>query len=311
MNFQHGEQQGALYLEKGEVVHAQCGNMMGTIAAAEILSWPPGEFTFRDAVPPPHRTLKTTWDQLLEASHAHQRTAFADEAPPPPPGFESVGTPELPAPAAGAVIDPTTQTGRLLIYGENVEGRTVDINLPSIHLGRAPTNEIILQDLSISSRHCVFILANGHVTVRDLNSSNGTFVNGQPVTEAQLEVNDVVRVGTALIKFEIALRRPRLRSESGPITPRPLPQASPFAPVEVTRILPMPEPVDNEEETGERSAPMSGPISYARITRSHRRNRPTAGQPVWLIVLLAATVLMVIYLIIGSQSWAPAWLRLW
>lgn len=313
MRFQSGEQNGLIFLEKGEVIHAQLENKMGTLAAAEILSWPPGEFTFRDGVDPPHRTLKTTWDQLLEASHTHQKTALADEAPPPPPGFEAVDATSTSALTSGAVIDPATQTGRLLIYGENVEGRTIDINLPSMSLGRAPTNNIILQDAAISSRHCMFLLSNGRVTVRDLNSSNGTFVNGQAVTEAQLEMNDVIRVGTALIKFEIAMRRPKLRSESTLLTPRPALHAPrQFAGVEVTRILPEAEPEEEEAPAKERSpASMSGPISYARITRSEKRSRPGTGQPLWLIVLLAVTVLIVIYLIVASQTWAPAGIRLW
>jgi len=279
LRFEYEGQCGLIHLEKGEVVHAELGHSTAEVAAAEILSWPPGEFTFRDGVTPPQRTLKATWDQMLDASHHQQRATLAAEAPPPP-GFESVGATDAAA-AVGARIDPATQTGRLLIYGENIEGRTYDINLPVVHLGRAPTNEIILPDPSLSGRHCVFLLSNGRVTVRDLNSSNGTFVNGQPVTEAQLEVNDIIRAGTALIRFEIALKRPRLRTETLQLPSRPLPQVPhQMGPVAVTRQLPMPPPPSRaDDDSGHQAPSMSGPISYARITRSQRTSRIAPKAP--------------------------------
>lgn len=310
MRFDCGGRSGFIYLEKGEVIHAQLEGTGGSAAAADILSWPPGEFSFRDSVAPPQRTLKATWDQMLDASHQHQRTTLASDMPPPP-GFESVVLGEEGAPAPGARIDPNTQVARLLIYGENIEGRTYDLNLPVVHLGRAATNEIILRDPSISGRHCVFLFSDGRVTVRDLNSSNGTFVNGQQVTEAQLEVNDIVRAGTALIKFEVALKRPRLRAESGPIPPRPMaqtPRRPGFAPA--GHLAAMPPPVA-EGAPGYHSPSMSGPISYDRIAKSQKVPRSGPRSPLWLMLLVAVTVLVVVYLIIGSQDWAPPWLRLW
>lgn len=312
MRFEGEGQTGFIYLEKGEVIHAQLEGTVGEPAAAEILSWPPGTFTFRDAAAAPQRTLKATWDQMLQASHQHQRTSLAGDVPPPP-GFDSVGQEEAGAVVPGPRIDTNTQVPRLLIYGENIEGRTYDINLPAIHLGRAPTNEIILREPSISGRHCVFLLSEGRVTVRDLNSSNGTFVNGQQVTEALLEVNDIIRAGTALIKFEVALKRPRLRAESSPIPPRPSGQMQqPAALPAVTRLLPLPTPAHDGHMAHDSGPSMSGPISYARIAESRKRHSYFGPRtPPWLIALLALTILIILYLIIGSQEWAPTWLRLW
>ncbi len=311
MRFDCEGRSGFIYLDKGEVTHAQLDDFTGEPAAADILSWPPGDFSFRDGASPPQRTLKATWDQMLDASHRLQRSSVPTEAPP---GFESLAAPETPAPTAGTRIDPNTQVGRLLIYGENIEGRTFDLNLPASYLGRAPTNEIILREPSVSGRHCVFLLANGRVTVRDLNSSNGTFVNGHPITEVQIEVNDIVRIGTALIRFEIALKRPRLSAESGPVTPRPVGQSSvPPAATGVTRPMLAPPTPKAAPPMAPQAPSMSGPISYDRIARTKHRPRtgPRGGTPTWLIALVALTILMVLYMIIGSQDWAPAWLRLW
>ncbi len=310
MRFDCEGRSGFIYLDRGEVIHAQLEHSSGQSAAAEILSWSPGEFSFRDGVAPNQRTLKATWDQMLDASHHHQRTALAEEIPPPP-GFEAVGSDETAGP--GSLIDTNTQVARLLIYGENIEGRTYDIHLPAVHLGRAPTNEIILRDASISGRHCVFLFAEGRVRVRDLNSSNGTFVNGQQVTEAQLEMNDIIRVGTALIKFEVALKRPKLRMEPDATPHRPPAHQTPHrggAAVTAHLAAPPPQPAI-EAPPMSHSPHMSGPISYERIAKHQRLPQTGPRTPVWLLILGAVTVLLVAYLIVGSQDWAPAWLRLW
>jgi pSer/pThr/pTyr-binding forkhead associated (FHA) protein len=52
------------------------------------------------------------------------------------------------------------------------------------------------------------------VIVRDLNSSNGTYVNGEPINEAILQPGDNVQVGVIDIKFVPGVRRPKLNTSS-------------------------------------------------------------------------------------------------
>ena len=66
----------------------------------------------------------------------------------------------------------------------------------SITLGRLPDNNIQVDDASVSSHHAQFSLSgNGNYLLKDLNSTNGTRVNGAPVTDAQLRNGDRVRLG--------------------------------------------------------------------------------------------------------------------
>jgi pSer/pThr/pTyr-binding forkhead associated (FHA) protein len=66
----------------------------------------------------------------------------------------------------------------------------------SITLGRLPDNNIQVDDASVSSHHAQFNLSgNGNYLLKDLNSTNGTRVNGAPVTDAQLRNGDRVRLG--------------------------------------------------------------------------------------------------------------------
>ena len=51
------------------------------------------------------------------------------------------------------------------------------------HVGRAAGNEIALPYPSISNRHCIFVQSGPDIVLRDLNSSNGTYVNGEIISE--------------------------------------------------------------------------------------------------------------------------------
>jgi len=64
-----------------------------------------------------------------------------------------------------------------------------------IVVGRAATSDVPIYDPTISRRHAEVALANGGVQVKDLGSSNGTFVNGARVTDTVASVGDVVTFG--------------------------------------------------------------------------------------------------------------------
>jgi ABC-type multidrug transport system ATPase subunit len=77
------------------------------------------------------------------------------------------------------------------------------MHTPTFTIGRDPTNQVHLDHLVVSRRHAeVRRVAQGHV-IRDLNSSNGTFVNGQPVRGARpLQAGDVVQVGPFKLVYD-------------------------------------------------------------------------------------------------------------
>ena len=80
--------------------------------------------------------------------------------------------------------------------------------LPAV-LGRAPDADVHLDDRWISRVHCVISEINGTLVVRDLDSHNGTLVNGQYITEAHLMPGDRLTVG--LTSFEVQYKRRQSR----------------------------------------------------------------------------------------------------
>lgn len=64
-----------------------------------------------------------------------------------------------------------------------------------ITIGRNPTNDIIINNPNVSSNHAVIIIeVSGDIILRDLNSTNGTFVNGKRITDAKINPTDRIQV---------------------------------------------------------------------------------------------------------------------
>lgn len=70
-------------------------------------------------------------------------------------------------------------------------------------IGRARANDIVLDDVSVSSEHCRVRSEEGEFVVHDLKSTNGTFVNERRVTRQPLAVGDVIKVGETLLQFRM------------------------------------------------------------------------------------------------------------
>ena len=68
--------------------------------------------------------------------------------------------------------------------------------------GRNPTNDFRVHDATVSSFHCEIVLSEDSVLVRDLGSTNGTFIDNRPVTESRLEPGQILRLGSAELRLE-------------------------------------------------------------------------------------------------------------
>jgi hypothetical protein len=83
----------------------------------------------------------------------------------------------------------------LLITSPGFNNQVINLNLGINRFGRAPGNDFIIEHATISAKHCEIALGDGQVTVRDSGSTNGTYINGQPVMDAKLSPGQVLRLG--------------------------------------------------------------------------------------------------------------------
>ncbi len=88
----------------------------------------------------------------------------------------------------------------VMIYGEYL-GRRFSIKEEALMMGRSPDCDIQLTDDCVSRMHCRVIAAKDGVVVSDLDSTNGTYVNGTAVAARPLRDGDRVKVGRSIFKF--------------------------------------------------------------------------------------------------------------
>src|SRR5213079_413693 len=83
-----------------------------------------------------------------------------------------------------------------------ISGVTQELVDEAITIGRGPDNTIVVNDPSISTHHAQLLLEGDTYRLKDLDSTNGTRVNGKPVTEAVLRFDDRIRFGAAEARYE-------------------------------------------------------------------------------------------------------------
>ncbi len=71
-------------------------------------------------------------------------------------------------------------------------------------MGRRPSNDVVLGALAVSGRHACLIQQDQQVTIEDLDSTNGTYVNGRAVKKQLLQDNDTLEIGPFKIIFSSA-----------------------------------------------------------------------------------------------------------
>ena len=80
-------------------------------------------------------------------------------------------------------------------------GRTHDLKVDKTTIGRVEDNSFQIAEPSVSSHHCEVLLKGNDVVVKDLNSTNGTFINGEKITEAPLKPGQILRLGQVEIRL--------------------------------------------------------------------------------------------------------------
>ena len=86
----------------------------------------------------------------------------------------------------------------------NGEEQKVRIEKQKTTLGRGLDVDLTIHDRLVSRLHCAIEYKNGIWHIHDLNSRNGTYLNGEPVKSATLNVGDRIGIGTTILAFESA-----------------------------------------------------------------------------------------------------------
>jgi pSer/pThr/pTyr-binding forkhead associated (FHA) protein len=122
---------------------------------------------------------------------------------------------------------------KLVILTQGLNGRAHELNVDRTTIGRVEDNMFQIAEASVSSHHCEVHLRGNEVLIRDLNSTNGTFINGEKITESVLKPGQTLRLGNVELKLEAAGAPAAAATGTAPSTP-----SAPKRQVEATMVIP-------------------------------------------------------------------------
>lgn len=111
---------------------------------------------------------------------------------------------------------------KLVILNQGMTGRTFELQIERTTVGRVEDNTFQIADASVSSHHAEILMRGSDVVIRDLNSTNGTFVNGEKISEAPLKSGQILRFGQVELKIDDG----QPASAPAPVSAAPAPTAA-------------------------------------------------------------------------------------
>jgi FHA domain len=90
---------------------------------------------------------------------------------------------------------------KMILSIDGVVIKEVQLTKDRTTLGRRPYNDIVIDNLAVSGEHAVMQMSAGAVYIEDLNSTNGTYVNGKTIKKQLLQNGDSIEVGKYQIKY--------------------------------------------------------------------------------------------------------------
>lgn len=142
-----------------------------------------------EAPPIARQPLRPGNDQIISADRFRREQSARQPAPPPP--AESA----------------TAEVHCLEIVDSELPDRLIVIDSSNAKVGRTGPADIVIPHRSVSREHCVVGLANDELLVSDLNSTNGTYVDGERITRAViLPVGAVLGVGQISLRHSVRSR---------------------------------------------------------------------------------------------------------
>ncbi|HEY9444725.1 MAG TPA: FHA domain-containing protein [Gemmatimonadales bacterium] len=188
---------------------------------------------------------------------------------------EALKESETPTPVQPTVVP----IASILVRTGSLRGRRMPIRTPVVNVGRADFNDIVLAEPSVSTTHAKLQRRDGLWVISDLGSTNGTYVEGEPVAgETPLAPGTTIRFGDVAVLFE--------------------PHDDVAVPlVSGTQVL---ERVEAESARPP-EAEEAHPAEPRPLRRPIRASAPKpSGPPAWLVALLVLLGLVVAYFLLTS-----------
>src|SRR5262245_30809527 len=113
---------------------------------------------------------------------------------------------------------------QLIVLNGTNKGKKLDLSRPVTKIGKKEDNDLVLDEKTVSRNHVEIVQTEDSYLLKDLGSTNGTYINDIRVKEAYLTPGDIIRLGTVRVEFiafdEKVQIEPSTRQEFGPLLGR-------------------------------------------------------------------------------------------
>ena len=184
---------------------------------------------------------------------------------------------------------------KLVIQTQGMMGRSHELNVDCTTIGRVEDNLFQIADPSVSSHHCEVHLRGAEVFIRDLNSTNGTFINDAQITESVLKPGQKLRLGQVELKLETDATPPSPAPAPSAKPSTPAAPATPKRPAESTMIVPRGISLSDLEGGGRKPGPDAA-------TNMFSKKRNVAGQYFWIAAGIVIVIIIGLILFVFSQA---------
>jgi pSer/pThr/pTyr-binding forkhead associated (FHA) protein len=177
---------------------------------------------------------------------------------------------------------------KLVILTQSLAGRSHELNADRTTVGRIEDNAFQIAEQSISSHHCEVLLRGGDVVVKDLDSTNGTFINDEKITEGVLKPGQTLRLGQVELRLETGTTgAPTTSARSAVPTAPPTKKA--------TKVIQGGVKLSDLESGGERTVALDANKAFSK-----KRNQ--VGIYFWIFAGVVTLIIVILLIIAFSFS---------
>ncbi len=171
---------------------------------------------------------------------------------------------------------------KLVVLSAGMAGRAQELKADKITIGRVEDNVFQIAEPSVSSHHCEVFMRGSDVVVKDLDSTNGTFINGEKTSEGVLKPGQTLRLGQVELRLETEGMPASAPAPAAPVAPAPSAARKPLDQTVVMRGVSL-----NELEQGPRTTGFdTSSKAFSKKTNQTNRWFLIGGIIVGVIILL-------------------------
>jgi pSer/pThr/pTyr-binding forkhead associated (FHA) protein len=184
---------------------------------------------------------------------------------------------------------------KLVILNQGMTGRAHELTVDRTTIGRVDDNTFHIADASVSSHHCEVHLRGTEIFIRDLNSTNGTFINNEKIAEAVLKPGQTLRLGQVELKLENGPDGAPIHA-AAPSASLPAAPAKPKQ-VDATMVIPRGVSLDQLEQ-GAQSKGLGSGTAFSK--------KKDKTNTIFIVVGVIVTIVIIVLVVMAFNSLPPS-----